>query len=144
MVRKIILIQRLNKIFFLAPLANILVLLLVLFFLQKTSHNILNNCTCTVNASWFKNVYTRNKTEILRESCFAVYRNTLMTDFAAFQMLWNKIGPLVSRDFQSHLTVLMHMEEFIRQMCFHLTLLAHSALLALAVFALVKNHFKRT
>ncbi len=60
-IRKIILIQRLNKIIFLAPLADIIAcfkqkLIHFLYFLQKTRVNILNHFTCTVNSSWFKNV----------------------------------------------------------------------------------------
>ncbi len=54
-VRKIILIQKLNKIIFLAPLADIFACFkqkltnLYNFFIIKFSH-----FTCQVNASWFK------------------------------------------------------------------------------------------
>ncbi len=46
----------------------------------------------------------------------------------SFQMLCNKIGPLVSQVLPSHSTnshyFLMHMEESTQQMCFHLSLFA--------------------
>ncbi len=51
-VRKIILIQRLNKIIILTPLADISACFKQIYFFLENK----NNLTCTVNASWFKNV----------------------------------------------------------------------------------------
>ncbi len=55
-VRKIILIQRLNKIIFLAPLVDICAcfkqkLTQFGYFFQLTTHCVLNHITCQVNAS---------------------------------------------------------------------------------------------
>ncbi len=58
-VRKHFLFSLCIKIIFLAPPADIFAgfeqkLIVYIFF--KTRHNILNNFTCTVNASWLNNV----------------------------------------------------------------------------------------
>ncbi len=57
---KIILIQKLNKIIFLASLADIFTCLkqknyIFIYFFFKQDY-MWNNVTCTVNASWLKNV----------------------------------------------------------------------------------------
>ncbi len=66
-----------------------------------------------------------NYTEILWwQTLLGHFRTTKTT----FQMLCNEIGPLVSQDLPSHhanhMTFLMCLEEFIRQMHFHLPLFA--------------------
>ncbi len=74
---------------------------LYLFFLQKTSHNILSfdlYSKCILIQECLSSKQDKDTKRIM----FYGVQKYFDDRFAAFQMLWNKIGPLVSRDFQSH------------------------------------------